>query len=149
MCWSTPNTVNGGTGWLASPNMFTPGPNGTGPVKLTVNVPSPGTRIGAHVSVGKTLRQEEILRRGVVIQAVGSTQYRLPGSSRVECETDARSQIIPVTFVERIQTLAHANQAGVRQEVRDHVRLLRERPRVFVPQAEIEGEPLIDLPIVL
>ena len=40
-------------------------------------------------------------------------------------------------------------QAGIRQEVRDHVRLLRERPGIFVPQAEIKREPVIDLPIVL
>ena len=114
-----------------------------------MNVPSPGTRVGAHVAIGEALRQEEILRRRVVVEAIGAANHRFARSARIEGEADARREVVPVALVERVETLADADQPCGRNEIRDAIEFFRERSGVLVPQAEVQRQPAVDSPIVL
>src|SRR5262249_14907914 len=106
-------------------------------------------RIGPDVSVRETLDQEEILRRRIVVNTVGAANHGLAGSLRVEREPEARSEVVPVALVERLEPLPDLHQPAARNEIRDAVRFLRKWPDVFESQPEIQSQPLTQLPIIL
>src|SRR4051812_10794445 len=71
--------------------------NGTGEVYR--ESPQAGRRVSAHISIGKALHKEQILRGGVVVNAPGRAQNRLPVTQWVEGKASSRRKVVPVTLV--------------------------------------------------
>src|SRR5262249_2726368 len=78
-----------------------------------------------------------------------ATQYRPSVPHEIPGKTKARSDIAPIGVVRFVDLLAHLHHSANRIEVGQLIIRFIDRRYVFVPQSEIQCQPLGNTPIIL
>src|SRR5262249_20361483 len=73
--------------------------------------------VGSDVTIREALQQEHVLRRRIVVEAIGSANDGLALSEQIVGEAGARREVVAVAIVERVDSVADLDQATTRNEV--------------------------------